>query len=453
MEKKGNEKGFFNQLRRLMLYLSGKYDRLQKSEIILGEDKGLPIYFYKNPKFNWMQMREIRLGLEKGLDVSYYAKSHFKVEQMEEIRLGLEKGLDVSFYNKSDFDWMQMREVRLGLEKGLDVSYYAKSHFKVEQMEEIRFGLERGIDVSNYNNPEYDQRQMREIRLGLEKELDISFYDNSNLDWKQMREIRLGMEQGVNIHQYLKENRFEDMKENREQQLKEKFIENETFYTMEQPVQMNKEEVKEEIEEDGIEDKTNVEEIKQENIIQDKLTLTKFDVNVIFPEINMGATDRTIKNALVKRYKDIEQAEKQFDIYTKRIKKLITNGYVFVENGKYKLTPKAIEESKSIDKAFEFTSFDSNRVFGYILRAGGALTLKELREEIYGEYKDETYAKSQYEYIKNRLEKNVDSGYITKNEDNSYSITTFGYGKAKEVNIGEQEIKEDELEVESEMEV
>ncbi|SHH59528.1 hypothetical protein [Sporanaerobacter acetigenes] len=460
------KKSFLNRLKRIFLYLNHKYDQLQKSEIILGENKDLPVYFYRKPDFGWMQMREIRLGLEKGLDVSHYAKEDISVEQMEEIRLGLEKGLDVSLFNNTDFDWMQMREIRLGLEKELDVSHYAKKNMSVEQMEEIRLGLEKGLDVSLFNNADFDWMQMREIRLGLEKDLDTSFYDSLEYNWQQMREIRLGMERGINVYEYITpENSWEEMKKSRLEQLREKFMETNSlssytnFYANKEVEKSN--ELKEKsqnisrvsVEKDKTRDIKKEDNLKNKRDIEDEFNLSKFDVNMIFPQIKKYNTEQLLKENIMRKYSSPKEAKKTFNIQKKRIEKLIDEGYIEVVDNKYSITQKAIEESKEINEEFEFTSYDSNKVFGYILKAGGSLTLKELKNQIKKEYTDEIYANKQYEYLKKRLENNFKEGYVIKNEDDSYSISKLGMEKAKEIKQKEPKLNEKQLEFETEEEI
>ena len=439
MEKKKLYQKIFN----VLLHLLGlnKYDRLQENEISLAKAKGLDTSVIENAKFNWMQMREIRLGLEKNLDVSTYAKPDLNVEQMEEIRLGLEKGLDVSFYNKPDFSWLQMHEIRLGLEKNLDVSTYAKPDLDADQMEEIRLGLERGIDVSYYNTPSYDRRQMREIRLGLENNVDISFYEDASLDWRQMREIRLGMEQGVNIFEYLGKS-FTEMKKNRLEMLQEKAvfngIEYDTSYRKNNPINAVSNDkvtnVKHTVEPAIKNEKNEKPQVREEHNNAEDFKLTKFDVGVLFKEFVTGAyTERGLKNSLMMKYKDVDKAESEFLIYKRRIDKLIENGYVSIEDGKYVPTEKGLSEAKNINTEFKFTSYDSTVIFGHILRAGGELSLSELKTQLKSEYKDEKEINSQYKYIENRLNDNCKKGYIKKNESNTYSITPLGYKEAGKV--------------------
>lgn len=442
---------FLEKLEKWILILNPAYNWMQKNQIIQGLNKGLPIKTYKDKNLDWTQMREARLGLEGELDVSKYAKSNLLVEQMEEIRLGLEKGIDVSYYNNNNFDWMQMRELRIGLENDIDVSKYSKSNLSVEQMEEIRLGLEKDLDVTYYNDDNLDWTQMREIRRGLENNVDISFYENPSFTWEQMREVRLGLEQDVNIFEYLNPKASEEsMRENRINQLKERLEQGESIQKPDKLKEqtVNKSTVKNK--------NTNLkkEEIKTREAPKEEIKLTRYDTNYIFPLIKRYKTVEAFKEGIMDEYTDKKYAGERLSMLNSKIDKLINSGYVDLTDGKYSLTDKAIERSKEVSQEFEFTTYDANVVFKHILNSGGSLSLDNLEVQLSKEYTDSKHIGKQLGYIKNRLDNNVTSGYITKSEDNIYSISEKGFEKAKEINSqkilpNESKIEElgDELEM------
>lgn len=408
-------KGFIDIIKRVLLYLSRKYDVMQKNEIIKGENKGLDISPYQNSNFDWKQMREIRLGLEKDLDITTYAKPEFSVDQMEEIRLGLEKRLDVSYYNKPEFDWKQMREIRNGLEKGLDVSTYAKSELDIDQMEEIKIGLEKGLDVSYYNKSSFNWEQMRQIRIGLERNIDITVYAKPEINFEEM-EVMRNKAQENNLY-----NRQTDKINNNSIQVQKELQETEKS-----------------------------KEIKNsqgaKSIIKSKdFIFSKYDANVIFPVIKRTPTIEAIQERILQRYRNEKEALEQIKIFKGRIEKLVQHGYLKNLNGKYEITPKGENAVKEVNTAFEFTSYDATVVFGYINKANGYLTLDNLMEQLNNQYSTE-YAEKQFEYVKRRLEDNFSNGYLVKNDNGAYSISELGAMKAEEITSSSETYQELEQE-------
>lgn len=419
------KKSLMDMIKRILLYINGKYDMLQKDEIIRGEDKGLDVSYYNKPNFHWDQMREIRLGLEKGLDVSAYAKAEFNIEQMEEVRLGLEKGFDVSYYSKPNFDWKQMREIRLGLDKELDVSAYAKEGLSIDQMQEIRVGLEKGLDVSYYNRPNFDWEQMKEIRLGLQRELDVSIYAKDNLNVEQMEKMRVKLQ---------KENPILN-KSNQSQKSHEK------------------KEVKEVVEKQ--EKVNNIEDIKENTIDNKKeedkekdFKFSRYDANVILPIVKRTPSKEGIEERLSQRYHDEKKGLKEINIFKGRIKKLVQHGYMEEQDGKYGITIKGAKAAKEVNTAFEFTSYDSSIVFGYINGSNGFLTLDSLRNQLEKKYTNSDDIEKQFTYLKNRLENNFNCGYVVKNDKGAYSISEIGAMKAEEINSSLEMHQEFEKEIE-----
>ncbi|QUH20401.1 hypothetical protein [Alkaliphilus sp. B6464] len=436
MEKPNKGLGIMHTLKKIMVYFDNRYDRLQKEEIILGLDKGLDTYFYKNPNFDWKQMREIRLGLEKGLEVSVYAKEEFNVEQMEEIRLGQEKNLDVSFYSKPEFDWKQMREIKLGLNKELDVSTFAKSSLDIEQMEEIRIGLEKGLDISFYNKNDFNWKQMREIRLGLERGIDVSNYSKDHLSVDQMEKIRVKLEkQTPRMNQISMNNRNEN---NRAQQVKDKESSQEKKATEQERKNGSKEASKTNSESaEGV--KTTGESIKNsERDIENKnkekpFKFSRYDANVVFPMIKRAPSTEQFQKLFEQRYRNEEEGNRQSEILQGRVRKLVEHGYLEEKDGTYDITEKGAQAAKEIDRSFEFTSYDANVVFGFIKSADGALSLGKLYSQLEEKYSDPAEVEKQFTYLKNRLEKNLNSGYVLRDEKGAYSITEIGAMKAEQV--------------------
>ncbi len=426
VKKAKRKANLFETLKRIMLYFDNGYDRLQKDEIALGEDKGLDTYFYKRHDFDWKQMREIRLGLEKGLDVSTYAKEELNVEQMEEIRLGLEKRLDVSFYSKSDFDWRQMREIRLGLDKGLDVSAYARHELNIEQMEEVKLGLEKGLDVSFYNKPGFDWKRMREIRLGLERGLDVSMYAKDQFSVEKMEKMR--------INQQEEKPKVESNKEHLKKEPTEK-----QSPKPEQEAKQQKEKTEEK-------NKESSEKHKEEEETQEDFKFSRYDANVVIPTVMKFPSREQLEKLFQQRYKDSKEADKQSGIFLGRLKKLVNNDYVEEQDDKYKVTVKGAKAAKEMDKTFEFTDYDASVVFGHIKVAKGLLSLGNLYSQLEEKYAKPEDVEGQFNYLKNRLENNFKCGYVLKDDKGAYSISEIGAMKAEEINKTVEVSIEEELE-------
>lgn len=418
------KRSFMEVMKRVLLYFDNRYDPIQKDEIIQGENKNLDTSYFKKSDFNWEQMREIRLGLEKGLDVSNYAKKDFNIEQMEEIRLGLEKGLDMSYYNKYNFDWKQMREIRIGLDKGLDVSSYAKEELNIEQMEEIKLGLEKGLDVSYYNKPNFTWEQMREIRLGLQKGLEVSLYAKNNLTLEQMEKMRVRLQKESN-----QTNATDEIKKVPK---KEKEINSEKDQKQGKQVSEHK-------------DKQNNNGNK-EKIEEKDFKFSRYDANIIFPIVKRTRTKEGIAERLSQVYHDQNELPKQINIYSRRIDKLVNNGYLEEKNGEYNITAKGEKAVKEVDTQFEFTSYDAKEVFGYINKANGFLTLDNLHKQLEKRYKDTEYIDKQFISLEKRLENNFNCGYVVKSDKGAYSISEIGAMKAEEIDNSleiHQEIEEE----------
>lgn len=419
-------------IRDFMLYFSRNFDSLQKDEILQGRRQGLDTSVYSSKDYDWMKMREIRLGLEKGVDISGYAKLGMDSEQLEELRMGLEKGLDVSFYNKKDFDWGQMREIRLGLEKGLEVNYYAKSDLNTYQMEEIRFGLEKGLDVSYFNRSNFDWQQMREIRLGLERGIDVSTYAKQQLPVEQMEKIRLKLQKEMKEQEaYLISK--EANKSTKQQN-------NVHDSTKDKEKTRDKDKAKEEAAEKGNEaDVKSAEDKKATGVDKGEFKLSKFDVNVIFKAITKYPTTELLQAAAFERFNDPREAQKQVDIYQKEIKKLIQHDYVGKKDDEFYITPKGFSEAKEVSREFEFTTYDTGKVFPYIIASGGKLTRDMLAEQLGREYTKPEEAVKQLTYILKRLDNNVEYGTVYKDDNGAYSITKLGERLAREINISVEE--------------
>ncbi|ABW19418.1 hypothetical protein Clos_1878 [Alkaliphilus oremlandii OhILAs] len=448
MEKPNKRLGIMHTLKKIMVYFDNRYDRLQKEEIVLGLDKGLDTYFYKNPNFDWKQMREIRLGLEKGLEVSVYAKEEFNVEQMEEIRLGQEKKLDVSFYSKPEFDWKQMREIKLGLDKNLDVSTFAKSSLDIEQMEEIKLGLEKGLDVSFYNKNDFNWKQMREIRLGLERGLDVSSYSKDHLSVEQMEKIRVKLEkQSPVINQISIDRKNENNRGLEDSQIrgKENSQGNEETQQKSKAASKRLSKANDEVVDGGQTAgkadkgmKNSERDIENKNKEED-FSFSRYDANVVLPMIRKAPSTKQLQKLFQQRYRSEEEANKQSHIFEGRIRKLTDRGYLEEKDGTYSITEKGAQAAKEVDRSFKFTSYDANVVFGYIQSADGALSLGKLYGKLEEKYSDPEEVEKQFTYLKNRLEKNLQCGYVLKDEKGAYSISEIGEMKAEEIAaIGEE---------------
>lgn len=147
----------------------------------------------------------------------------------------------------------------------------------------------------------------------------------------------------------------------------------------------------------------------------------KYDTNVVFRYFKNNVLDKsTLIKEIREKHKDLESIDKEFNIVSKRLDKLESNGYVSLNDGKYSITEKGINEADKIRKNFIFTSYDANVIFGYINKSNGCLSKNKLIELLQGEYSKEEINK-QYNYILKRINKNIEYGYISENERGFYA--------------------------------
>lgn len=142
-----------------------------------------------------------------------------------------------------------------------------------------------------------------------------------------------------------------------------------------------------------------------------------------------------LKNKIYSLQNDDSKSNKEFKMMERRIEKLIEHGYIVKgENDSLMLTNKFNNEKNEVlNKEFVLTKYDTSVVFKYIEKSNNKLSLENLKKYIYEEYKDEKEAKRQFIYIKKRITKNIEKGYLEKNEKNEITITD--YGKKEEEKI------------------
>jgi DNA-binding PadR family transcriptional regulator len=176
---------------------------------------------------------------------------------------------------------------------------------------------------------------------------------------------------------------------------------------------------------------------------------SRYDANVIFKyfEKDEKLSLDELKEKLHEKYKKGNEADREYIILTKRLDKLKDNGYVDYDDDSrtYSITGKGKEDARNIVKKFEFTSYDSNVIFAYIEKAGGRLSLSDLKKQLDTQYSLEEKFK-QLEYIEGRCEKNVKSGYLEKNSFGEYMVTEKGFQKAEEYLVENIEKAKERLE-------
>lgn len=155
------------------------------------------------------------------------------------------------------------------------------------------------------------------------------------------------------------------------------------------------------------------------------LKFGKFDANVLFPAIN-GRTDDEFKDYVYSTYKDVAKADREYKIQRRRIEKLEEKGYVEKDDGRYKIADKGIAAAEEVNKAFEFTSYDANVVFGYINKNDGQLSLENLKASLEKDYKTKEEVDKQFKYLQKRIENNLKEGYLEKNNEGNYVIADKG---------------------------
>lgn len=188
------------------------------------------------------------------------------------------------------------------------------------------------------------------------------------------------------------------------------------------------------------------------NILEDKnkFRLGKYDATIIrgyFGKNNL-LSKKDLKNKLVKKYKSNEKAEKEYNIISKRIDTLINNNIIKKTEDKLSFTDNGINELESINKNFEFTSYDSNIIYGYFNRANGELSENGLYSMLKEEYTNKDQLDKQFNYLLRRVDKNKECGYIEKviEEDKEYfRFTKLGEDKVEAINKPEVKILKDSI--------
>lgn len=161
-----------------------------------------------------------------------------------------------------------------------------------------------------------------------------------------------------------------------------------------------------------------------------EFSFSKYDANVIFKYFNEGnsLTLDELKTKLADKFTDAKEVESQYNIISKRLDKLEDHNYIKFDNEKqlYFITEKGFSEAKSIRGKFQFTSYDSNVLFGYINKSNGYLSKEKLSEYLKEEYKSVSERFGQLEYLENRFKNNNKEGFIGLNSNGCYYITEKG---------------------------
>lgn len=132
-----------------------------------------------------------------------------------------------------------------------------------------------------------------------------------------------------------------------------------------------------------------------------------------------------------------EKAEREFNIFKNRIKKLMLNGYIKYDNKTetYSFTDEGLDAIANVSDKMEFTKYDANVTLSYIDKAeNGVLVDNQLKDTIYKEISNQT-AKNYYKRLTELLETDKikylrqyisidDSGIMTSTEKGKWlSIT------------------------------
>jgi DNA-binding PadR family transcriptional regulator len=175
----------------------------------------------------------------------------------------------------------------------------------------------------------------------------------------------------------------------------------------------------------------------------------KYDANHLFKEYFENGKlklDDLIKK-LDTKFSDPEEANKEYEMITKRLDKNCDHEYVSYdeETKTYVITDKGFTEAEIIAKAFLFSSYDVNVLFEYIDKGENGLDMPELKELLKEEYKQQSDLEKQYSYLQGRFDKNVDNGYMNKSDEGKYTISEKGR-EQQTIYFGELEQKiEDKL--------
>jgi predicted transcriptional regulator len=166
--------------------------------------------------------------------------------------------------------------------------------------------------------------------------------------------------------------------------------------------------------------------------------LKKYDATIIkgyFGE-NNHLNFKELKDILSQKYKLEEKQNKEYEMITKRVNKLLENNIVKKEGENYSFTDEGLQRIENINTEFEFTSYDANVICNYIDKSDGFLTKEKLLSFLKEEYKDSNEIKSQYNYLINRLKKNVDSEYLKEiqiGDETGFELTDKGIDKREEI--------------------
>ena len=166
----------------------------------------------------------------------------------------------------------------------------------------------------------------------------------------------------------------------------------------------------------------------EKHLFDKKEKLTKYDTNYIFRkffnkngEFSMDDVEKSFnKTHTNKNNKELELEKKRINT---RLKKLESLNYVTKnENDKYELNDKAKEGMKKFS-AFEFTSFDSNKILKLVRNNK---YLKSIQTKLSNEIDLGTKeGKYNYDYINRRINNNIKYGYI-KEKNGNLEITEKG---------------------------
>lgn len=172
----------------------------------------------------------------------------------------------------------------------------------------------------------------------------------------------------------------------------------------------------------------------------EEVKVSKFDLKVreLFGE-NNSLTLNDLENVIFKKYnietqQDVEKAEKEIEIFKKRIEKLCLNGYVSLdkETGICRFTKEGEQELKKVPSGIEFSKYDASVTLKYFDIGEGKLYLDKLQEHLEKEIVNQTALK-QYDKYKALLESKRLEKYVIKDEKGILIVTEEGEKFSKEL--------------------
>jgi DNA-binding PadR family transcriptional regulator len=172
----------------------------------------------------------------------------------------------------------------------------------------------------------------------------------------------------------------------------------------------------------------------------------KYDANTVmrlFDKNSNSITLDELRSKLEKRYNSDFEVQKNFKSISSRINKLNDHGYLDHKDGVYTITEMGLDAQKRISNEFEFTSYDSNVIFGFVRSSDGKLTDEKLLDILSKKYTQNDLG-FQMDYHLKRIENNISEGYLQRDDLGVISISDKGYlqGYGRVANYLENNINE-----------